>query len=76
MAALLGIERDLAGWPVLGPLIRSMSTIFVDRERAAGLSGVYTGAAGIRRVPSDTTQEGLVAGQRPGQGTLAKRCAG
>jgi 1-acyl-sn-glycerol-3-phosphate acyltransferase len=33
-------KREVAGWPVLGLLVRSMNTIFVDREHASSLPGV------------------------------------
>jgi 1-acyl-sn-glycerol-3-phosphate acyltransferase len=33
-------KAEVARWPVLGPLARSMGTLFVDRSRKRGLSGV------------------------------------
>jgi 1-acyl-sn-glycerol-3-phosphate acyltransferase len=58
-------KSEVAGWPVLGPLIRQMGTIFVDRGRRAGLTGVIdhmegavTGGAGVTFFPEGTSSDG------------------
>jgi 1-acyl-sn-glycerol-3-phosphate acyltransferase len=58
-------KSEVAGWPVLGPLVRQMGTIFVERGRRADLTRVIdrmeesvTNGAGVTFFPEGTSSDG------------------
>jgi 1-acyl-sn-glycerol-3-phosphate acyltransferase len=67
--ALFVSKSELAGWPVLGKLARSVDTLFLDRNRARAVTEVAAGmvghfAAGERVIlfPEGTTTQGNTVG--------------
>lgn len=58
-------KSEVAGWPVLGPLVRQMGTIFVERGRRTDLTRVIesmeeavTNGAGVTFFPEGTSSDG------------------
>jgi len=65
--ALFVSKDDLARWPVMGPLGRSVGTLFLDRDRpravaevAAGMRAAFAGGQSVIVFPEGTTTGGDV----------------
>jgi 1-acyl-sn-glycerol-3-phosphate acyltransferase len=71
--AIFIAKSEIAGWPLIGLLCRSVGTLFVDRKRRrdiprvnAAIDRTFDGGQGIILFPEGTSTRGLdVAGFRP-----------